>query len=145
MKPLLSIIALLTVTVGCSETTRYLTEGGEESNFQLTLADTHDSIRNGVRLILSYNSENSMFEGTVENTTAETLSRVRVEVHLSNGVELGPTTPVDLLPGRNMQITLDAEGQTFDMWSAHAEVGGSGGEGTHAGESSNEHAGSEHS
>ena len=105
MKTLMNIIALLTVTVGCSETTSYPTEGGEESNFQLTPADTHDSIRNGARLILSYNSENSMFEGRVENTTTETLSRVRVEVHLSNGVELGPTTPVDLPPGRNMQIT----------------------------------------
>ena len=86
-----------------------------------------------------------MFEGTVENMTTETLPWVRVEVHLSNGVELGPTTPVDLLPGRNMQITLNAKGQTFEMWSAHAEVGGIGGEGTHAGESSNEHAESGHS
>lgn len=54
MKTLLSTTALLTMTVGCSETTRSLAEGGEQSDFQLTPADPHDSIRNSARLILSY-------------------------------------------------------------------------------------------
>ena len=49
MKILLSIIALLAIALGCSETTRYLTEGDEESNVQQTPSDTHNSNRNGAR------------------------------------------------------------------------------------------------
>ena len=59
----------------------------------------------------------------VENTTETTLTRVRVEVHLSNGIELGPTTPVNLAPGQISDITLPASSQPFTSWSAHPEVG----------------------
>ena len=49
---------------------------------------------------------------------------------MSNGVELGPTTPVDLDPGAIMPLAIPAIGQSFVTWSPHAEVG--------AGESSHE-------
>ena len=98
-------------------------EVGEESGTQFTLSETFDAIRAGARLILSYDSAASAFVGTVENTTSATLSRVRVEVHLSNGIELGPTTPVDLAPGESVDITLPATSQLFTSWSAHPEVG----------------------
>ena len=42
---------------------------------------------------------------------------------LSNGIELGPTTPVNLAPGQVMAITLPASSQPFTSWSAHPEVG----------------------
>ena len=45
------------------------------------------------------------FKGTVENTTEKVLERVRVEIHLSNGKELGPTKPGDLKPGEKREIT----------------------------------------
>ena len=64
----------------------------------------------------------------MDNTTSATLLQVRVEVHLSNGTELGPT-PVDLSLGETVSITLEATSDPFDSWSAHPEVGGSGGEG----------------
>ena len=98
-------------------------EGGEESGTQFALDDTFDEVRAGARLVLSYDSTANAFKGTVENTTEATLSRVRVEVHLSNGVELGPTTPVDLAPGQVAEITLQAGSQPFSTWSAHPEVG----------------------
>ncbi len=100
-------------------------QGGEagESGVQLGLNDTFDETQSGARLILRYDGSTSSFVGTVENTTASTLRRVRVEVHLSNGVELGPTTPVDLRPGRIIEVKLSAAGQTFTTWSAHPEVG----------------------
>jgi hypothetical protein len=66
---------------------------------------------------------------TVENTTSITLPQVRVEVHLSNGIELGPTTPVDLAPGQKINITLPASSSSFVTWSAHPEVVGSNGNG----------------
>ena len=99
--------------------------GGEsgESGAQLGLSDTFDETRNGARLILRYDQGVSAFVGTVENTTTGTLRQVRVEVHLSNGVELGPTTPTDLRPGRVIKITLSATGQSFSTWSAHPEIG----------------------
>ena len=100
--------------------------GGEESATQYGQGDTYDMVRAGARLVLWYDADAQAFEGKATNTTNSTLSRVRVEVHLSNGVELGPTTPRDLAPDESIPITLDATGQTFATWSAHPEVGGSG-------------------
>ena len=97
-------------------------EEGEESGIQLELSETFDEVRAGARLILSYDSTDNLFKGTVENTTDSTLRRVRVEVHLSNGIELGPTTPVDIWPGRGIDVILTATGDPFTSWSAHAEV-----------------------
>ena len=111
---------------------------GEESGNLLTLEETYDVVRQGARLILDYSAEDSAFVGTVQNTTDETLSQVRVEVHLSNGVELGPTTPLDLEPGQTVDVILSAGDQVFDGWSPHAEVGAS--EHGHEGEGGSEHA-----
>ena len=98
-------------------------EGGEESGIQYARGDTFDETRAGARLILSYDANTNAFIGTVENTTGAALSQVRVEVHLSNGIELGPTTPVDLAPGQVVDITPLATSQPFTSWSAHPEVG----------------------
>ena len=102
-------------------------EGAEESGTQYTLSETFDHVRAGARLVLSYDSAGNAFTGKVENATSDKLDRVRVEVHLSNGIELGPTTPVDLAPGQTVEITLQASSQPFVSWSAHPEVGGNGG------------------
>ena len=98
-------------------------EDGEESGTQYALGDTYDVVRAGARLILSYDSGSNTFTGTVENVTNYKLRRVRVEIHLSNGIELGPTTPADLAPGEVMDIALEASGQPFETWNAHPEVG----------------------
>ncbi len=63
---------------------------------------------------------------TVENTTNSVLSRVRIEVHLSNGTELGPTAPVDLAPGEVVAVNLPSTQVSFTGWVAHAEVGSAG-------------------
>ncbi len=98
-------------------------EEGEESGTQFALNQTFDEVRADARLILSYDSNANAFTGTVENTTGATLSRVRVEVHLSNGIELGPASPVDLAPGQTHGINLPASDEPFKSWSAHPEVG----------------------
>jgi hypothetical protein len=100
-------------------------EGEEESGAKLALNQTYDKVRNGVRLIMNYNAQNNTFEGTIENTTDETLKQVRVEAHLSNGKELGPTPLVDLAPGEKKTVQLIATSTNFDGWTAHPEVGGS--------------------
>ena len=100
-------------------------EEGEESGTELALNESYDEVRNGVRLILAYDAQSNSFNGTVENTTDKTLKRVRVEVHLSNGTELGPTTPADLDPGKKRDVKLTATSKDFDGWTAHPEVGSS--------------------
>ncbi|MDE0139395.1 MAG: hypothetical protein OXM57_03410 [bacterium] len=125
---------------------------GEESGNRLALTDTFDQVRAGARLFMTYDPAANAFVGAVENVTTDVLDRVRVEVHLSNGVELGPTTPLDLAPGEIVDVRLPATATPFDGWSPHAEVGsggaeasgghGSGGEGSEgsmAGEGSGEH------
>ena len=104
-----------------------------------------DMVRSGARLILSYDAASNAFKGTVENTTNGVLTNVRIEVHLSNGTELGPTTPIDLAPGQIAQVNLPSTQALFTGWIAHAEVGGGevGGEhGTGNGEGGGEHGGS---
>ena len=96
---------------------------GEEDGSQFSLTETFDSVRAGARLVLAYDAEANAFNGTVENTTGAILNKVRVEVHLSNGTELGPTTPVDLAPGQKVDVTLPATSQPFTTWGAHPEVG----------------------
>lgn len=98
-------------------------QSGEESAAQYAKSDTYDRTRNGARLILSYDSQANAFTGTVENTTNAVLGDVRVEIHLSNGIELGPTQPGDLAPGERRGITLPASDEPFTTWNAHPEVG----------------------
>lgn len=119
-------------------------EEGEESGTELALNEVYDKVRNGARLILAYDAKSNSFNGTVENTTDKTLRRVRVEVHLSNGKELGPTTPADLDPGKKRAVKLTATSKGFDGWTAHPEVGigehGPGeGQGEHDREGQREH------
>jgi hypothetical protein len=109
---------------------------GEESRMDLAQDQTYDNVRNGARLVLSYDAESNTFNGTVENTTSETLRKVRVEIHLSNGIELGPTTAVNLKPGAKKNVKLAATEKKFERWNAHPEVGG--GEHGH-GEGESEH------
>ena len=101
-------------------------EGGEgereEAGPRIAIEGTHDEIRKGSRLILSFDKESSYFIGTVENLTEKTLTRVHIEVHLSNGAELGPTEPIDLESGKKADVKLSTEGQSFEWWKAHAEV-----------------------
>ena len=98
--------------------------GGEESGTQYGLTDTYDETRAGVRLVLAYDATANAFVGTARNVSYSTASRVRVEVHLSNGIELGPTTPTDLSRGQVIDVVLPATEASFETWSAHPEVGG---------------------
>ncbi len=116
--------------------------GGEEGSGanMLALDETFDTVRGGARLILSYDAPSNTFKGAVENTTNGVLSQVRIEVHLSNGVELGPTTPTDMAPGEVVAISLPATPESFTGWTPHAEVGS----GEAGGEAGVERGGDEH-
>ena len=98
-------------------------ESGEGRANALTLDESYDATRNGARLFMRYDAASNSFVGAVENVGDTLLTRARVEVHLSNGVELGPTHPTDLAPGEALGIALPAGTQPFATWIPHAEVG----------------------
>ena len=118
--------------------------GSEEGSGAMLAPDqTFDMVRAGARLVLSYDAASNAFVGTVENTTNNDLTRVRIEVHLDNGTELGPTTPVDMAPGQVIQVNIPATAAPFTGWVPHAEVGSGEGGGEHGGSGGSE-SGGEH-
>ena len=137
------VVVAITVLFGCTNMTEQKTDDGlEESGVELALDETYDKVRKGARLIMNYDSQSNTFKGSVENTTDELLKQVRVEVHLSNGKELGPTPASDLKPGEKRDVALVVTIKDFDRWTAHPEVGESehAEEGEH-GENDSEHGG----
>ncbi len=148
----LVVMVLLSVTIfGCSNrqkengdknSTKQETTHDDHSGQQLAIDDVYDEVRKGTHLQLSFDIEASEFVGTVENVSDQILDRVRVEVYLSNGAELGPTTQIDLKPGEIREINLNARNNSFETWSTHAEVGS--GEQSDEGEHDHSHDG-EHS
>ncbi len=87
--------------------------------------------RNGVDLVLRYDATTQTFIGTATNTTKNTLSNVRVEIHLYDSAtstmaleELGPTPRMDLKPGESVSIHLPVttKGQGFAFFAGHPET-----------------------
>ncbi|MDE2981699.1 MAG: hypothetical protein OXU74_10940 [Gemmatimonadota bacterium] len=112
-------LTLMVAVAACQS----MTEAGE-SGTRWDIMETATETRSGVTLVVSYNSATQSFEGTVRNTTDATVTDVRVEIHLSNGTELGPTPRVALNAQETRPVTLDARGQNFDWYSVHVELGG---------------------
>jgi len=103
--------------------------GGEEGGIRIEKNAKWDATRNGAHLIIAYNATTQSFKGIVKNMTAKILKDVRVEVHLSNGVELGPTKRTDLKPGAIIPVELSAANQKFSWWTTHPEHGSEPGHG----------------
>lgn len=114
-------LALAVVLAACTES---LTEPGE-SGTRWNPDETATETRSGVTLVLNYDASTQRFNGTVSNTTASMVTDVRVEIHLSNGTELGPTPRIDLAAQAEQSVTLDASGQNFSWYSVHVELGSS--------------------
>lgn len=118
-------------------------EGGEEGGSYLAkMTKQNELFANGARLVLQFNPNTQVFVGSVTNTTAKTLSQVRVEIHLDNGRELGPTKRIDVGPGQTIPVELGTFGNEFSSWVSHAEAGveqGHGAGGEEGGEGRGEH------
>ena len=130
--PRIVVLAAALAAINCSGTSTEPSEvhgpegeGGEsgESGTRYAPADTARETRNGVELALNYDNTRQVFTGTVRNTTTATVTQVRVEIHLSNGAELGPTPRVSLAAGETKSIELDARGQSFTWFTVHVEIG----------------------
>lgn len=112
-------LVLLTMIAAACDTPTELGESGKRYDPSETATET----RSGVTLVISYDSSAERFDGTVTNNNDTTVTDVRVEIHLSNGTELGPTPRVDLAAGESKPVTLDASGQSFTWYSVHVELG----------------------
>lgn len=110
---------------------------GEEDGTILAIDEVYDVEIKGAHLVLKYDQEARAFQGTVENVSDQMLTRVRVEVHLSSGKELGPTVAADLEPGEKREVELMVGDEDFESWSTHAEIGNS--EHSHGEEGEGEH------
>ncbi|MCH7533629.1 MAG: hypothetical protein IIC36_13980 [Gemmatimonadetes bacterium] len=95
---------------------------GEESGVYIGRGDAWDVTRRGARLVLAFDPASHVFIGRIENTTESMLCAVRVEVHLANGKELGPTERTNMRAGESMEIELPAGEEAFESWTAHPEV-----------------------
>lgn len=100
-------------------------EGDEsgEPGILYGIAETARQSRAGVDLVIRYDEAAASFAGTVTNTTGAPVADVRVEIHLSNGVELGPTPLLTLKPRQQSPVVLDARGRNFAAWQVHIEIG----------------------
>ena len=114
----------------------------EESGTQYGLNDTYNVTKHGVKLVLKFDKKANAFIGYMLNTTNKAIARARVEVHLSNGTELGPTKPLTLEPKAKEVVTLKASKKTFKSWSTHVEVGNN--EHNHNHEGGEDHSKREH-
>ena len=112
-------------------------EGGEDgegdpSSPILALDESWEGVVNGLRVAMSYDPVRRSFSGTVENTTAQTICSVQIELNLKQGtctvVELGPSPVGDLAPGASAttELLVDDEplaaGVAFDAWEIHPEM-----------------------
>ena len=105
--------------------------GDEEEGAYLSKMTKQDELfANGARLVLQFDPATQVFVGSVTNSTARTLPQVRVEVHLNNGTELGPTRRIDVGPGETVPVELGAFGNDFNAWVSHPEAGVEAGHGT---------------
>ena len=121
---------LALAVIACGNTPVNSGEEGE-SGIQYEVSDTAKETRQGISLTMNYNTGQERFVGTLTNTTTSAVGDVRVEIHLSNGTELGPTPRVEMSAGQIRDVSLDAKGQSFDRWSVHVEIGSGEGGGEH--------------
>lgn len=120
MTRIINLLALA-LLAACSSTEPG--EGGERWDKDEVATVT----RSGVKLVIRYYSADEEFRGAMTNTTNSSVSGARVEIHLSNGKELGPTPRTTLAAGESKDVTLDAAGQQFSWFSVHIELGGGSG------------------
>ena len=81
---------------------------------------------NGLRAeCIRYDPHGEVFTGTVRNTTDQTVEQGHVEVHRSDGTELGPTPHAEFAAGKTKMVELSARSQTITGLRVHVDLGSS--------------------
>lgn len=138
------LLAVSILAISCKDNTAAIVPETDPSSPILALTESWDGVINGLRVAMSYDPSKKSFSGIVENTTAQTICFVQIELNLKRGtrtvVELGPGVVGDLQPGGLGNITLlvadepTATGVTFDAWEIHPEMFDCNGPGPNNGE-----------
>ena len=85
--------------------------------------DGFSGIQDGIRFTLDYDPTANAFTGLVENTTANTLAHVTVEVRLYGSDDRGAqVTLADLAPSQVSEVTLPVGSDPFTSWSGHLTI-----------------------
>ena len=70
---LFTIVTILVAVISaCANDGGTVATSEEESGTELALDESYDAVRNGARLILTYDPRSNSFNGFVENTTVST-------------------------------------------------------------------------
>ena len=72
-------------------------------------------------MVLSYDKAVNAFKGTIENTTDNTLYAIEVSTIVwrgEHGTTLDPQDAHDLAPGQVTEVTVPADNQPFESWTA---------------------------
>ena len=101
----------------------YKSGEGEEGGADYKINEIYNVTKKGIQLLLKYNKTTNEFKGFIQNKTSKSIERARVEIHLSNGIELGPTIPMTLKSRQKKEIIIKATEKGFSSWSTHVEVG----------------------
>lgn len=88
-----------------------------ESANQLKIDEVFEQEIDGLFLIVGYHAPSNSFVWLAENKSNRVISRIGVEIYLSNAVELGPTKPFDLQPGESRDFSMPAYNKYFKEWN----------------------------
>jgi len=68
----------------------------DEAKVPLLANDVFVDTINGVRVVMEYKADNKYFKGSLENVTEVPISGVKVNIYLSNGLELNKSLATEL-------------------------------------------------
>ncbi len=89
---------------------------------QLLPTDVYDDTISGVHVMVKYMLDDKYFYGSLENVGDELVKGIKVGMHLSNGMDLGPTHGLDLVPGKAGSVVIDADIKEWEKWAVYVEL-----------------------
>ncbi len=121
--PISMMLIFLALILGACSSGAFLDSTADvDKDSQLALHESYEQTLDGVRITLTYTGDDNTFNGLIENTTHDTPKEVRLEIYLSNDVQLGPTASVLLPPGESKGVRISAKNFSFSGWSLYPEV-----------------------
>lgn len=90
---------------------------------QLLKTDVYDDTISGVHVMVKYMLDDKYFYGSLENVGDEHVVGLKLGMHLSNGMDLGPSHGADLEPGKAGSVVIDADIKEWEKWAVYVEIG----------------------
>ena len=98
---------------------------GGEDDPTIPIMETTSGTFGSVEYSFLFDLADLSYRGSVHNPTFRPICRSRTEIHGGIGgasvVELGPTVPVDLMPGETVPVVVMAPDYMPDIYAVHPE------------------------